>query len=138
MHYQFAPKTAPPAVPAPVPQPPALTSRERLFALGHVADGEMNKTEAKFARHLDMLKLAGEVLWYAFEGIKLRLADRTFLTVDFAVLPASMRLTMIDVKGAKAIVQDDAAVKMRVAASMYPFAFQYAFPKGDGWLIEEI
>ena len=143
VHDQFAPKTAPPpipaSVPATVPQPGALAARDRLFALGRMADGAMNKTEAKFAAHLDMLKLAGDVLWYAFESVKLKLAPRTFLTVDFAVLPAAtMCLTMIDVKGAKAIVQEDAAVKMRVAAGMFPFAFRFAFPQGDGWQIEEI
>ncbi|MED5545685.1 MAG: DUF1064 domain-containing protein [Pseudomonadota bacterium] len=139
VHDQMA-KRAPPQPLAEPPAPAVMNGKERLFALGRKASGEMNQTEAKFDAHLATLKLAGEVLWYEFEAIKLKLAPKTFLSVDFAVLPAdTMRLTMIDVKGAKAIVQEDAAVKMRVAASMFPFTFQYAFPiKGGGWQIEEI
>jgi len=121
---------------APSPKSP----QERLFALGRLAEGERNKTERKFEDHLTAAKLAGEILWFTFEAIKLKLAPHTFLTVDFAVLPAAtMRLTLIDVKGAKAIVQEDARVKMRVAASMFPFAFQFAYPARDGgWQYEDI
>lgn len=54
-----------------------------------------------------------------------------------ARLPADGVLTMTDVKGARAIVQEDARVKMRVAADQYPFLFQLAFPaEGGGWTIE--
>lgn len=118
-----------------------LSPQERLFALGRLDDGERNKTERRFENHLEAIKLAGEILWFSFESIKLKLAPKTFLTVDYAVLPAAtMRLTMIDVKGAKAIVQEDARVKMRVAAGMFPFAFQFAYPpKGaGGWQFEDI
>jgi uncharacterized protein (UPF0335 family) len=59
------------------------------FALGRLPVGTMNKTEAAYDAHLWTLRHAGEVLWHKFEGIKLRLADNTFLTVDFRVLPAS-------------------------------------------------
>lgn len=114
--------------------------KERLYALGRLKVGEKNSTEQRYED--EVLKpgmIAGEILWYRFEGIKLRLADNTFLTVDFAVLPASGVLTMVDVKGAAAIVEEDARVKMRVAAEAYPFAFQLAFPvKGGGWTIKDI
>lgn len=120
--------------------PSPKSGKERLYALGHLNTGEMNQTEQRYED--EVLKpgmIAGDILWYAFEGIKLRLADATFLTVDFAVLPKSGRLTMVDVKGAAAIVQEDARVKMRVAADRYPFAFQLAFPaKGGGWTIKDV
>ena len=47
---------------------------------------------------------------------------------------------MIDVKGSKAMVTDDARAKMKVAAELYPFVFKVAYPraKGEGWDIEEI
>ena len=120
--------------------PSSAAGKDRLYALGRMKVGEKNRTEQRFEdEHLRPLMLAGEIAWYRFEGIKLRLADNTFLTVDYAVLPANGVLTMIDVKGGEAVVQEDARVKMRVAADQYPFLFQYAFPaKGGGWTIKDI
>jgi hypothetical protein len=51
----------------------------------------------------------------------LRLADKTFYSPDFAVLTkADGTLEMHEVKG---FWQDDARVKIKVAASIYPFKF---------------
>ncbi|EGX16832.1 gp8 domain protein [Escherichia coli STEC_S1191] len=49
----------------------------------------MNKTESAYCQHLEQRKRAGEIAWYRFEGIKLRLADNTFYTPDFAVMLAT-------------------------------------------------
>ncbi len=116
------------------------TSKQRLFAKGRLKQGEMNKTEARYEQHLKWRQNAGEILWYRFECIKLRLADNTFLTVDFAVMLADGTLELHDVKGAKAIIEEDAKVKMKVAAEAFPFVFRYVFPKpkGEGWIIEEV
>jgi len=108
------------------------------FALGRLKTGERNKTEAAYER---MLELSGEVAWYRFEGVKLRLADNTFYTADFAVMLADGQLEMHEVKGARAIFADDAKVKIKVAAEMYPFRFIAAFPvsksRGGGWEFDE-
>lgn len=125
----------------PVPeQPSPKHGKERLYALGRLKVGEKNQTEQRYEDEiLRPAMIAGEILWYRFEGIKLRLADNTFLTVDYAVLPKSGVLTMVDVKGGAAVVQEDARVKMRVAADSYPFAFQLAFPvKGGGWTVQDV
>ena len=111
--------------------------------LGRLAPGKMNKTEARYERELlAPAKGRGELLWYAFEAVKLRLADRTFLTVDFAVLTKDGVLELHDVKGALAIVEEDAKVKMKVAAAMFPFRFKMAFPRprklGGGWMVREV
>jgi len=121
---------------------PARSGQSCMRALGRLKAGQMNRTEAAYAQHLELLRNTGTVLWYRFEGLKLRLADNTFLTVDFAVMVADGQLEMHDCKGSKAIYQDDAKVKMKVAAEQYPFVFRVAFPKpkreGGGWLIEEV
>ena len=121
---------------------PAATPQSRMQALGRLPKGQMNKTETAFSQYLDMQKMANKVLWYKFEGIKLTLAPNTSITVDFAVLPDTGVLEMIDVKGAKALFTDDARAKMKVAAAMYPFIFKVAYPipkkDGGGWLIENI
>lgn len=117
-------------------------SMRNLQALGRMKTGKMNKTEIAYSQHLEALKSCGEIVWWKFEAIKLRLADNTFLTVDFSILTKECALEMIDVKGAKAIYTDDAKVKMKVAAEIYPFVFKVAYPKpkrdGGGWLVEEV
>jgi hypothetical protein len=104
------------------------------FALGRLPVGAMNKTEAAYDAYLKLLQRAGEILWHEFEGVKLRLADKTFYTCDFAVLPASGLLEMHEVKG---FWQDDARVKIKVAAAKYPFKFVAVTKKGSGWEREE-
>lgn len=82
--------------------------------------GVMNKTEARYAERLETLRLAGEVLWYAFESVKLRLADRTHYTPDFIVMMADGTTEFHEVKG---FWRDDARVKIKIAAELYPFRF---------------
>ena len=80
----------------------------------------MNKSEEAYAAHLALQKHAGEVAWFRFEGIKVRLADNTFYTPDFAVMRANGAMELHEVKGHW---QDDARVKIKVAAEQYPFRF---------------
>lgn len=98
----------------------------------------MNKTEQAYAAHLEQCKAQGLVLWWKFEGLKLRLADNTFYTPDFAVLPVSGEMECHEVKG---FWQDDARVKIKVAADLYPFRFLAVKVKakkdGGGWEVEE-
>lgn len=114
---------------------PAATAG--LYALGRLKTGEMNKTEAAYDQHLWRRFHAGEILWHKFEGVKLRLADNTFYTVDFAVMTAELALEMHEVKG---YWQDDARVKIKVAASLYPFRFIAVKPRakkdGGGYEVE--
>lgn len=104
------------------------------FAMGRLKAGAMNKTEAAYGQHLELLKRAGEVLWYRFEGLKLRLADNTFYTPDYAVMAANGQLECHEVKG---FWQDDARVKIKVAAEQYPLRFIAVKAKakkaGGGW-----
>jgi hypothetical protein len=131
---------APPPVLAPIAPKP--TSMQRMQAKGRLAKGTMNATETKYAAHLDELRLAGDVLWWKFEAITLTLAPKTTLTPDFMLMLADGAIELHDVKGAKAIYTDDAKVKMKVAAQMFPFVFRVVFPvakgEGGGWSIEEV
>ncbi|WP_313453240.1 DUF1064 domain-containing protein [Stutzerimonas nitrititolerans] len=111
-------------------KPSAPAGKQRIQALGRMKPGQMNKTEARYAQLLDQRKLAGEVLWYAFEAVKLKLADNTHLTVDFFVLLSNGELQAHDVKGAKAMVEDDAKAKMKVAADKFPWPFFMCYPRG--------
>ena len=114
-----------------------MKNPKRFQALGRLKTGQMNKTETAYAERLEALKHAGLVLWYRFEGIKLRLADNTFYTPDFAVLCADGIMECHEVKG---FWSDDARVKIKVAADMYPFRFMalkvLSKKNGGGWEVE--
>lgn len=101
-----------------------------MKALGRLPVGTMNKTEARYAKLLDDRLHAGEILWYKFEGVKLRLADNTFYSPDFFVMLADGTLEVHEVKG---FMTDDAAVKVKVAAAMYPFQFIVVRWKAKEW-----
>jgi len=106
-------------------------------ALGRLPAGTMNKTEAAYAAFLDTLIACKDVLWFKFEGVKLRLADNTFYSPDFIVLRADGSLECHEVKGHW---EEDARVKIKVAASIYPMQFiavqALAKSKGGGWKVE--
>lgn len=122
----------------PLQFPKRAGAGQRHFALGRLKPGAMNKTEQRYAQHLEALKAAGRVLWYRFEGIKLRLADSTFYTPDFAVMSDSQVLELHEVKGHW---QDDARAKIKIAAEQYPMRFIAVQAKpqkqGGGWSVED-
>lgn len=107
-------------------------------ALGRLPAGTMNKTEAAYAAFLDTLILCKDVLWWKFEAVNLRLADKTFYRPDFLVLRSDGALECHEVKGG--FWTDDARVKIKVAASIYPMQFiavqALSKSKGSGWKVE--
>jgi hypothetical protein len=116
-----------------------MSALKSMQALGRLKTGTMNKTEAAYDKALADRKHAGEIAWYRFEGVKLRLADNTFYTPDFAVMLADGAMECHEVKG---FMQEDANVKIKVAADMYPFRFIVVRVKskkaGGGWQIQEV
>lgn len=108
--------------------------KPKFHALGRLKTGQMNKTEQAYANTLAQLVYAKEVLWWRFEGLKLRLADNTFYTPDFAVMTKTGFIECHEVKG---FWTDDARVKIKLAADQYPFRFKAVSQKsrkdGGGW-----
>jgi hypothetical protein len=119
-------------------RPDSARSKAGMQALGRMKTGDMNKTEQAYEKLLKEWQQAGIVAWYKFEGVKLRLADNTFYSPDFAVMLTSGNLEMHEVKG---FWQDDARAKIKIAADIYPFRFIAVKPKakkdGGGWEVEE-
>lgn len=98
----------------------------------------MNKTEARYEQHLQGMLSRGEIVWYRFEPIKLKLADRTFYTPDFAVMLPDGLIELHDVKGRKGDkfwAEEDAMVKIKAIAEMYPFTVCVVWERkgGGGW-----
>lgn len=107
---------------------------DKVLAKGRLKSGVMNDMESRYAKHLESRRIAGEIEWYKFEGIKLRLADNTFYTPDFAVMLIDGTIELHETKGHWT---DDARVKIKVAADMYPFRFialkNRSKREGGGW-----
>lgn len=96
--------------------------------------GEMNKTEAAYAEYLQQQLQAGAIAWFRFESVKLKLANKTHLTIDFFVMTTAGELEAHEVKG---YWEEDARVKVKVAAEMYPFRFLAVQRATDGgWKTE--
>ena len=96
----------------------------------------MNGLEMKYAAHLDMLKLVGEIEEWRFEWIKLRLARNAWYTPDFWVLFPDGHVEIHETKGRW---MEAARVRIRVAAEMHPWFTFFGIQDGkkQGWIVEE-
>ncbi len=96
--------------------------------------GTMNKLEALYAARLELLKVAGEIRSYSFECAKFKLAPLTFYTPDFMVVASDDVIEFHEVKG---FWEDDARVKIKVFASLYPFRVKAITFKKKEWIEED-
>lgn len=122
-------RTASPAKPASQAMPPAKVHGRR-----QQSQDAMNKTEEAYSRHLELRRMAGEVADWKFHALKLRLAKATFFDTDFFVTLPTGEIEIHEVKGH---MEDDAAVKFKVAAEMFPFLFLIVKKSGQGWSLKE-
>jgi hypothetical protein len=111
--------------------------RARAQAQSH-QPGKMNRTEAAYAEVLRSLLKLGEIADFAFEPVRLRIGKdwKTSYTPDFLVLTSDGLIEAHEVKG---FWRDDARVKIKVAAHLYPAIKFIAVSreKGAGWKREE-
>ena len=94
---------------------------------------KMNKTETAYDAHL-WAQRGRLYVWHRYEGITLKLADDTRYTADFVVQTISGQIELHEVKG---FWRDDARVKIKVAAKLFPFRFIAVTREKDGWKTEE-
>jgi hypothetical protein len=95
----------------------------------------MNKTEAAYAEHLQALYVAGRVLWWRFEPIRLRLANGAYYKPDFGVKLLDGSFELHETKGHW---REAARVRIKVAAELFPmFRFIAVTRDGGNWKREE-
>lgn len=98
--------------------------------------GKMNKLEADYAAVLEFRKNTSAIRDYRFEAIKLRLANLTYYSSDFLVIAADDVVELHEVKG---FWEDDARVKVKVAAEQFPwFRFLGVTRRKGTWITEAI
>lgn len=105
-------------------------------------DPAMNQTEAAYAHLLDVRKTIGEVHSWGFEAMRFKLADKCYFTPDFFVIKPDGSIEFHEVKGTKAgkhgNQRDDARVKIKAAAVMFPWFRFFIFARVKGvWSTEE-
>lgn len=83
---------------------------------------KMNRLEDEYALYLESLKQKGEISWYGFESVTLRLADGCRYTPDFTVHTGTLvrPIRFIEVKGNH--IWDDSKVKFKVAKERFWWA----------------
>jgi len=138
-HTEGIPKTATTVGAKPERETGATMAQpqQRNKALGRLPKGVMNKTEQAYARHLEALKFAGEILDYWFEEIKFKTGTSAcWYEPDFLVQVKGGAMEIHEVKGGGGF-QDDALVKTKALALRYPFrVISATLVKGD-WEIRE-
>ena len=95
----------------------------------------MNKTEAAYAQVLEARRRRGDVREYHYEAQTMKLADDTRYTPDFLVVLASGHVELHEVKG---YWRDDAKVKAKVCARMYPYPVRVARLVKGAWIVEAV
>ena len=86
----------------------------------------MNKTEPRYAEHLELLKTSGQILSYAFEPFGLRLAEeKCYYHPDFLVVYEDRfevhEVKAFNRKAGAPLIKDDAHVKIKVASTNFGF-----------------
>ena len=86
-----------------------------------MAGGYRSKLEGRFAQHLQEMQLAGEVVWWQYEPLTLRLGNvgaRCGYTPDFIVTATTHPVRAYEVKG---FWRDGSREKVKVAARLFPW-----------------
>lgn len=94
----------------------------------------MNKTEAAYADALEQLRQVGQIQAWRFEAVTFVLGDDCRYTPDFLLIHCDRTIEFREVKG---FWRDDARVKIRIAASLFPwFRFTGVRRERGVWVFE--
>lgn len=95
-----------------------------------------SKLEAQYAGHLEALRHVGDVRDHRYEALRLILAKDCTLTPDFLVRTKDGAIEFHETKG---FLREDAMIKLRVAARLFPFwKFILVTRKKSVWEYREI
>lgn len=97
----------------------------------------MNETERKYSRRLKAMLHAGEIAWYGYECIKMRLSEGSFYRTDFMVVTKEGYIELHDTKAyfkskKKPGITEASMVRMKGVAEKYPMFKVLATWEKDG------
>ena len=96
----------------------------------------MNRLEEDYGGHLFGRRSIGEVVWFLYEGVTLKLAHDTRFTPDWVVMLKNGEMELHECKGPHR--WEDSIIKLRVAARLFPFRFFLVTREGDKWVQREV
>jgi hypothetical protein len=100
--------------------------------------GTMNKLETAYSQHLDLKKFGDEIADWKFNALRFHLGGGSWFKPDFCVFLRGGGLEVHEVKGHW---REAARVRIRVAASLFPFWTFTAVTRDKrtgAWKYEEI
>ncbi|MDR2695173.1 MAG: hypothetical protein LBC79_02175 [Deltaproteobacteria bacterium] len=98
-------------------QAPQAKGRIPADALVGYDVDRMNKLEARYAGYLEGQRREGLIVFWRYEAVKFRLADRTWYTPDFYIMRTDGSIEIHETKG---WMEDDANVKIKATADIFP------------------
>lgn len=118
----------------------AVIEKARKSRQVQPAAASMNKTEARYAGFLDVRKTVGDIEYWRFEAVTLKLADGVRFRPDFQVVAKGVPIAFHEVKvkwktskSNAPHMEDDARVKLMIAAREFPeFNFYVVWPGDRG------
>lgn len=123
---------------APVKPAPMLKARTRALEVIDQRFDKMNKTERKYADHLENEKRAGRIADWKWDALSIRIGKDCFWKPDFLVVDADGYVELHDTKAywkskGRAHIEDDARVKMvTIASAEFPVFTVVAVYEKDG------
>jgi hypothetical protein len=126
----------------------AMLSASPKRARGRHRPGQMNRLEARYASHLEAMKLCRIIERFDFEKVTLKLGPDLRYTPDFLVIAADLSVEFHEVKqtrrykvtGAERFhSEDDGLAKIKAAAEQFQqFTFRVCWLTSEGWQTKEI
>lgn len=118
----------------PTRQPSTASGAPGALALGVLEDGQekkKNKLELAYSRLLEVEQQAGEIHRWWWDALALKLGHDCRYNTDFLVQRPSGLLEIHETKG---FMRDDALVKLKVCAAMYPFTVVLVKREKGTWI----
>jgi hypothetical protein len=104
----------------------------------------LRQHNTSYAQHLELRRKVGDIVWWAFEPIRVRVAKNTYFVPDFMVMLSSGELELHDTKGSKrvtrksglveevAYTKEDAQMKMKIVAELLPIPLKKVWRTHSG------
>ena len=93
-----------------------LPSRSGAKRPTRTPGGFRSKLEERFAGELELRRRAGELCWWAYEPVRLKLGEGATYCPDFGTVDADGRFELWETKGFR---REASIVRLKVAASLY-------------------
>lgn len=100
---------------------------------------KINKTERRYAAHLERLRQAGEILWYRNHAFGVYFEDGTRYTCDFVTMDKEGGISLIDCKAyrknqKRVHITEASMIRLKRTASEYwMFTIKATWEEGGVW-----